>query len=43
MGWKAWLLVAAIVGLFLSTVRIHFMPGRFGDQVTFEFVKPWSR
>jgi len=37
----AWLLAAALVLLFLATVRFHFMPGRFGDHVTIEFVAPW--
>jgi hypothetical protein len=41
MGWKAWLLAAAAVAFLLTTVRLHFMPGQFGDHVTFEFVAPW--
>ena len=43
MGWKVWLLAAAAVALFLSTVRFHYLPGHFGDHVTFEFVAPWDR
>jgi hypothetical protein len=43
MGWKAWLLVAGSVVLILSSVRLHYMPGHFGDSVSFEFVAPWNR
>jgi hypothetical protein len=41
MGRMAWLLVAVLVLLIVTTVRIHYLPGRFGDHVTFEFVAPW--
>jgi hypothetical protein len=41
MGRMGWLLVAAAVLLFLTTVRFHFMPGRFGDHISIEFVAPW--
>jgi hypothetical protein len=41
MGWKVWLLAAGAAVFLLTSVRLHFMPGQFGDRVTFEFVAPW--
>jgi hypothetical protein len=43
MGWKVWLLILAAIALVVSSVRLHYMPGHFGDHVTFEFSPPWSR
>lgn len=41
MGRMAWLFLAAVVLLFLTSVRVHYMPGQFGDHVSIEFVAPW--
>ena len=41
MGRMAWLLVAVVVLFFLTSVRVHYMPGQFGDRVSIEFVAPW--
>jgi hypothetical protein len=41
MGRMAWLLVAAVLVLLLTTVRFHYLPGQFGDRVSFELVAPW--
>ena len=43
MGRMAYLLIAVVLLLFIATVRFHFMPGRFGDRVSIEFVSPWGR
>jgi hypothetical protein len=43
MGWKSWLLIVGAVVLIVSSVRLHYMPGRFGDGVSLEFVAPWNR
>ena len=41
MGRMAFLLVAVAVLFFLTCVRVHYLPGHFGDTVTFEIVAPW--
>jgi hypothetical protein len=42
MSWKAWVLVAGAIVFLLTSVRLHFLPGQFGDRVSFEFVAPWK-
>ena len=41
MGKMAWLLVAIVVLLVVTSVRVHYMPGQFGEHISIEFVAPW--
>ena len=41
MGRMGWLFVAAMVLLFLTSVRVHFLPGQFGEHISIDFVAPW--
>ena len=37
----AWLFVIVVVLLFMTTVRVHYLPGRFGENISIDFVAPW--
>jgi hypothetical protein len=41
MGWMSWLLIVLAVLLIISSARVHFLPGQFGDHVSIDFVAPW--
>jgi hypothetical protein len=41
MGLMSWLLIALALLLLMSSVRVHFLPGQFGDHVSIDFVAPW--
>ena len=42
MGRVTWLLIALVVLLTMTCVRIHHYPGgMFGESISVEFVLPW--
>jgi hypothetical protein len=41
MGRFGWLIAGLIVLVFLTCVKVHYLPGHFGDSVSFEFAPPW--
>ena len=41
MGRVSWLLVGLAVLFCLTCLRLHYLPGRFGDTVSIEFAPPW--
>ena len=41
MGRLGWLLVALLLLFFLTSVRFHNVPGKFGESWSVEIVPPW--